>query len=236
MTHKERLIAALERKPITGLVPHIELAFFLTMEALGKVHPIHRNYGQWDQMSEKERELHRNEIAGIYVDTAKRYNHSAIAIHQNPNTFEETCILIDKIRERSGNEYFITMHGDATFAIPNGDYMEEFTYRIADEPEKLLDEADELVNNSLAFAEKMSKHGGLDCFNLCSDYCLNTGPFLSPSMFSEYVTPFLAKLIIGYKDMGFYTIKHTDGNIMPIIDQLVQANPHALHSLDPQAG
>jgi len=36
--------------------------------------------------------------------------------------------------------------------------------------------------------------------------------------------------------MGFYTIKHTDGNIMPILDQLVQANPHALHSLDPQAG
>jgi uroporphyrinogen decarboxylase len=31
-------------------------------------------------------------------------------------------------------------------------------------------------------------------------------------------------------------IKHTDGNIMPILDQLVQANPHALHSLDPQAG
>jgi uroporphyrinogen decarboxylase len=36
--------------------------------------------------------------------------------------------------------------------------------------------------------------------------------------------------------MGFYTIKHTDGNIMPILDQLLQANPHALHSLDPQAG
>lgn len=36
--------------------------------------------------------------------------------------------------------------------------------------------------------------------------------------------------------MGFYTIKHTDGNIMPILDQLVEANPHALHSVDPQAG
>jgi uroporphyrinogen decarboxylase len=35
---------------------------------------------------------------------------------------------------------------------------------------------------------------------------------------------------------GFYTIKHTDGNIMPILDQLVQCNPHALHSLDPQGG
>jgi uroporphyrinogen decarboxylase len=36
--------------------------------------------------------------------------------------------------------------------------------------------------------------------------------------------------------MGFYVIKHTDGNIMPIIDQMVECNPHALHSLDPQAG
>ena len=36
--------------------------------------------------------------------------------------------------------------------------------------------------------------------------------------------------------MGAYTIKHTDGNIMPIIDQLVDAGPHALHSLDPMAG
>ncbi len=36
--------------------------------------------------------------------------------------------------------------------------------------------------------------------------------------------------------MGFYTIKHTDGNIMPILDQLVQCHPHALHSLDPQGG
>ena len=31
-------------------------------------------------------------------------------------------------------------------------------------------------------------------------------------------------------------IKHTDGNIMPIIDQLVEAGPHALHSIDPMAG
>ena len=34
--------------------------------------------------------------------------------------------------------------------------------------------------------------------------------------------------------MGFYVIKHTDGNIMPILDRLVDAGPHALHSLDPQ--
>ena len=36
--------------------------------------------------------------------------------------------------------------------------------------------------------------------------------------------------------MGFYVIKHTDGNIMPILDQLVETAPHALHSIDPMAG
>jgi uroporphyrinogen decarboxylase len=55
-------------------------------------------------------------------------------------------------------------------------------------------------------------------------------------MFDEFVTPYLAQLCAGYREMGFYVIKHTDGNIMPILDSLVGARPHALHSLDPQGG
>jgi uroporphyrinogen decarboxylase len=36
--------------------------------------------------------------------------------------------------------------------------------------------------------------------------------------------------------MGFYSIKHTDGNIMPILDAMLECKPDALHSLDPQGG
>lgn len=61
-------------------------------------------------------------------------------------------------------------------------------------------------------------------------------PVLSPAQFSEFITPYLVQLIAGYRALGFYVIKHTDGNIMPILDQLLEANPHALHSLDPQGG
>jgi uroporphyrinogen decarboxylase len=46
----------------------------------------------------------------------------------------------------------------------------------------------------------------------------------------------LAKVLAGYRALGYYTIKHTDGNIMPIIDQMIQCGPDALHSLDPQGG
>jgi uroporphyrinogen decarboxylase len=236
MTPRERFIAALERKPLTGRVPHFELVFFLTMEAFGKVHPSQRHYGQWDQMEAKERELHLRDQADLYIATAERFEHSAIFIHPNPHRFEETCRLIDCIREKSGDRYFIMMHGDATAGIPNGNEMLSYSYRLADEPDKVKAEYAEWVDRTLAQGEKYAAHGGLDGFALCSDYCLNQGPFLSPAQFAEFVTPYLTRLIAGYRAMGFYTIKHTDGNIMPILDQLVQANPHALHSIDPQAG
>jgi len=236
MTPRQRFIAALERAPLTGRVPHFELVFFLTMEAFGKVHPSQRRYAQWDQMEKKERQLHRQDMAETYLLTAERYEHSALFLHPNPSTEDEVFRLIDLVREQSGDRYFLMLHGDATFGIPDGDRMYDFAARLADDPDGLKREAAAEVEQQLSRAARLRDHGGLDGFALCSDYCFNVGPFLRPAQFSEFVTPYLAKLIQGYRDMGFYTIKHTDGNIMPILDQLVQANPHALHSLDPQAG
>ncbi|MBI3958876.1 MAG: hypothetical protein HY328_08705 [Chloroflexi bacterium] len=236
MQPRERFIAALERRPLSGRVPHFELVFFLTMEAFGKVHPSHRNYSQWMQMEEKERTLHRDEMADIFIRTAECFEQSAIFMHPNPNTVEEDIHLIDRIRERTGDCYFLMRHGDATFSIPDGTQMTEFVYRLYDEPEKVKAEAQQRVDLALERAAVLARHGGLDGFALCADYCFNSGPFLSPSQFSEFITPYLVQLVAGYRALGFYVIKHTDGNIMPILDQLLEANPHALHSLDPQGG
>lgn len=236
MTPRERFIAALERRPIAGRVPHFELVFFLTMEAFGKVHFSQRQYGQWDQMEEKERQLHREQMADLYIATAERYEHSAIFLHPNPGSTDEVFRLIDLVREKSGDRFFLLMHGDATFSVPDGTRMPEFSYRLADEPEKLRAEAAAMVDRQLVWAERVARHGGLDGWALCADYCFNTGPFLSPRLFRELITPYLTRLIKGERDLGFYVIKHTDGNIMPVLDQLVEAKPHALHSLDPQGG
>jgi len=236
MTPRERFIAALERRPLSGRVPHFELVFFLTMEAFGKLHPSQRNYGQWDQMTESERRLHRGEMADVFVMTAERYEHSAIFLHPNPGTEDETLRLIDLVREKSGDTYFLMLHGDATYSIPNGDNMVSFTEWLYTRPDEVKEKAQRTVDAALAKAERLAQHGGLDGFALCSDYCFNTQPFLSPEMFAELVSPYLAQLCARYRELGFYSIKHTDGNIMPIIDQLVAAKPDALHSLDPQGG
>ncbi len=231
---------ALRGKKPPGRVPHFELVFYLTMEAFGKLHPTHRLFSQWNQMSKSEQQLHRRDIADTYVMTARHYEHSAIFVHgqmiwQKENT-DETLKLLDEIRNISGQDYFLMMHGDTTYEIPDGNRMIKFVNDIADKPQQLKDHAQRMLDTALEEAVKFNKHGAMDGFALCSDYCFNKGPFLSPAMFDEFIMPYLTALVAGYRELGFYVIKHTDGNIMPILDALVSANPHALHSLDPQGG
>ena len=239
MTPKQRFIHALTRKPpIPGEhVPHFELVFYLTMEAIGQVHPAHLSFSQWDQLSESERELHRGRSADNYVEIARKYHHDAIFAQPNPGSPDETIRMLEKIRERSGDDFFLMLHGDPTFPIPNGSDMMEFAAAFVEEPDKMKQEAQRRVDQHIRAAEKFAARPELlDGFALCSDYCFNTAPFFRPGQFAEFITPYLTRIIQEYRDMGFYTIKHTDGNILPILDQLVQANPHALHSLDPQGG
>ena len=236
MKPREKFILALERKPISGRVPHFGLVFYLTMETLGKVHPRHRDYTQWHQMSESERTLHRNDIADLYIATAERYEHSAILLHRTPDDDDEAMRLVEIVREKTGDTYFLMLKGDATYAIPSGGDMAKWCYWLYDHLDEAKVEAQRMVDEALKRAERCAKHGGIDGLALCEDYCFNRGPFLSPDMFAEVVTPYLGKAIKGYRELGLYAIKHTDGNIMPILDQLVETNPHALHSLDPQAG
>jgi len=237
VSEKQRFIKALKREPIKGHVPTFELVFFLTLEAVGKVHPDHRRYSQWNQMSEKEKRLQLTDMADSYIDVAKKYGHSAIFVHPNPNDFENIVRILETIRERSGDEYFLMLHGDPTFSMPDGKNMTEFTRRLYEDGEALKHEARAKLEMRLDFAERMLKYPGLlDGFALCSDYCFNVNPFFTPEMFSEFIAPYLQEVLEGYRSMGYYSIKHTDGNIMPIADQMVQCKPDALHSLDPQGG
>ncbi|MCC7145123.1 MAG: hypothetical protein IT443_01615 [Phycisphaeraceae bacterium] len=242
LSPRARFAAALDRRPLPGRVPHFELVFFLTMEAFGKVHPSHRNYSQWMQMTPADRDLHRRDMARIYVDTADRYEQDAILLHPNPDyadldqRVDEEIRLIDAVRDLSGNRYFLLLHGDPTFGIPTGSDMERRSLQMAEAPHELDAEGATRVDYCIRRAEKLAAHGRLDGFALCSDYCFNTGPFWPVPLFGRLITRHLKRVIAAYRALGFYTIKHTDGNIMPILDHLVAANPHALHSLDPQGG
>ena len=229
MTSKERMATAL-KLGIPDRVPTFELEFQLSEELMGK--PFLTEH-ELEGLSASEVDRKIAENAQYMIQVYDRLEHDAICI-QYLNE-EHTIQTIRRLHEYSGDRFMLLAHGDGTFAIPDGDGMLDFAYRIADDPESVHEQAEQMVRHAMEHDLRLLD-AGLDGFILCSDYCFNKGPFLSPRMFAEFVTPYLARLIETIRNHGGYAIKHTDGNIMPILDQLVSTRPHALHSIDPMAG
>lgn len=83
-------------------------------------------------------------MAHCYVDIAKKYRHSAIFVQDIP--FESVIPLLETIREISGEEYYVMLHGDPTWPIPNGDDMMDFSVRLYEETDKLREESEAKLN------------------------------------------------------------------------------------------
>ncbi|NSW90707.1 MAG: hypothetical protein HPY74_08550 [Firmicutes bacterium] len=228
MTPKERAVAALTLN-VPDMVPTFELEFQLEEEMFG------RRFLRQDDLkdtSPKEREKLLKENAEYMVEVYENLEYSIIPVHYFD--FEGIKDTARYIRKLVGDKFMLTTHGDGTFALPDGNEMYDFAYAIADDPEGLKARAEKMARDAIARNKQLAE-AGFDCLILCADYCYNSGPFLSPEMFGEYIQPYLYKIIDEARKDGLYTIKHTDGNIMPILDQLVECRPHAIHSLDPMA-
>lgn len=260
-TPAKRAICALNLG-IPDEVPTFELEFQLSEEFFGISldEPRLSNPRLYSTLSAKEVEKLSCDLADKYArvyGTATAYDIGGAALSGDPDkdsrpgldyciipvyspywgdvTHPVTKAFRKRLREHFGNTRLFGGHGDGTFAIPSGSEMYEFAYRLADEPEAVLAQAEKMAHDTIEH-NKRQHEAGMDVALLCSDYCYNSGPFLSPAMFDEFITPFLAKICKAGREDGMYMIKHTDGNIMPIINSLVEAGPHALHSIDPMAG
>lgn len=234
MTPKERAVAALNLK-VPDRIPTFELEFQLEEEMFGKKFITEDlRLENLRKLSVKERDRKLFGLAEYMVQVYTSLEYSIIPGY-GPGGMEETKIFMRYLRELIGDTMMIGHHGDGTYGIPDGNQMYDFAYAIADDPEGVKQRAQEMADRAIE-NNKRIQEWGVDCLLLCSDYCYNSGPFLSSSMFGEFIQPYLYQIIDAARKDGLYTIKHTDGNIMPILDQLVECRPHALHSLDPMAG
>ena len=234
MTPAERARCALDcGQP--DKVPHFELEMQLTQEYCGKDFI---PKAQWEAEPERAGEFLKHD-AELFVQVADTFDYSVIFYSFFGAGFRpdwETYVEgIRVLRELDGGRRLIMCHGDSTMGMPDGQSMADFAVRLFDNRDEILEEQEHNLETVLQRAEEHLK-AGADGFIMCCDYCFNSGPFLSPQMFGEFVTPFLKRLIAGYREMGAYAIKHTDGDIMPILDQLVECAPHGLHSIDSMAG
>lgn len=213
------------------MVPHCELEFQLSQELLGRKALRSRDL---QDLTPAERDPLLAGNAEMWVEVAERFDWSVITgLHWLSAEDQERSFEI--IRDLAGDRYMLSAFVDGTFAIPSGDRMVEHVVWLTEHKQEALAQAETNVKGSVEACKRLIGAGAEIVF-MCADYCFNDGPFLSPAMFGEYVTPFLAQLVDGIHAAGGYACKHTDGNIMPILDQIVGTGIDALHSLDPMAG
>ncbi len=231
MTPRQRAIEALELRRPQALVPHVELEFQLSEEMFG-ITALRREHLEGVTGAQRQDMLKRN--AEHWVRVAQEFDYSIITgLHWL--TMEDQLASFEYVRDIAGDTYMLSAFIDGTFAIPSGENMMEHVVYLTEHKQEALEHAQQRVDEAIERGLQLIR-GGAEIIFMCADYCFNDGPFLSPAMFAEYVAPFLRRQVAAWNAAGAYTCKHTDGNIMPILDQLADSGARALHSLDPMAG
>jgi uroporphyrinogen decarboxylase len=77
---------------------------------------------------------------------------------------------------------------------------------------------------------------GAEVIILGDDYAGNTGPMMSPDLFRRFLLPPLRRMIALIHDEGALCIKHSDGDLYPLLDDIVSAGPDGLNPIEPVAG
>lgn len=178
-----------------------------------------------------------NHNAQLYIDIACKYEHSIIYVRPfkwpYEKNYQQVADMIKIIRDKSGDEFCIMAPGDPTFRVPS-DPM-EFSMRLYDAFDDLKKGTQQQLDKLSPIYESMMNDGA-DGFIFTSDYALNTGTFLTIDQFSQLITPYLTEAVNRIHSLGGVVIKHSDGNLMKVMDQLVESGIDALHSIDPMAG
>lgn len=143
---------------------------------------------------------------------------------------------IERVVKRYKGDKAIGVHLNDVFSIPrNLMGIENLLMAFAAEPELVKALVELSVDMNLEMAKEVRMRGA-DFVFTGDDYASTDNPMISPAMFREFLYEPLKKVMGGFRDLGLAVIKHTDGNILPILDMILDAPIDCLDPIDPVAG
>ena len=76
---------------------------------------------------------------------------------------------------------------------------------------------------------------GANVVALEGDLAFNTSTLMSPDQYERFLLPFHKEIVRAAHDKGMKIVKHSDGNLWPIIDHLLDAGFDGVHPIQPQS-
>jgi len=108
---------------------------------------------------------------------------------------------------------------------------------MVDDPEWVKDMIDTMCELNLALLAMAWDRGyKFDMFTWPDDLAFVKGPFFSPRLYREVVQPSHRRACEWTHDRGAFTLLHTDGNVWPLMDDIVAAGVDAMQPLEQKAG
>lgn len=190
-----------------------------------------RYLSEWGYIGQKTQEEHGIEVQSP-IKTLADFERYAPPDPLAP----ERYAAIEEALATYGGHYAVIVHLNDVFSLPR--YlmgMENLLMAIVAEPELVLALVDMSVDLNLKMAREVRARGA-EIVYTGDDVASNTGPLMSPRHFRKLFYPGLKRVMQGYKELGLYVIKHTDGNLWPLMDMLVDSGIDCLDPIDPQAG
>jgi uroporphyrinogen decarboxylase len=97
----------------------------------------------------------------------------------------------------------------------------------------------DLVEMSVDYNSKLAVRAiaeGADVIFSGDDVADNRGPFFNPAVYKEIFLPGFKRLVGKVKENGAYYIKHTDGNVLPLVGYFIEAGIDCLDPIERPAG
>jgi uroporphyrinogen decarboxylase len=228
MTSKERMLATL-RFEEPDRIPHFETVFQLTQEAFDQDFPSAQGL---QNATAADRERFYETCAALYARIVGQYQWDALALWY---PWADPAVL-PYARKYLGDSVLLgSIIGDTVWSIESIRDWDAFAVDLAEAPERLHAVAEEKLQRSFRAFDSLIE-AGTDFIHLVNDVAFNAGPFISPTHFHELVTPYLHRAVQYIKDRGVLAFVHTDGNIMPIMDDYLSLGADLFQSVDPMAG
>lgn len=224
MTGKERFLKTL-RFEEPDRPPHFESMFELEREALGLQFP-DRN----DWATDRERKIAT--CMEIYQRIVERYRWDALAVYWPWGDPAGVAAAKKTFGERIA---IGGMVGSSVWCIDTIRDWEQFAMDLFEDRPTLHRIAEERCQAGESAIDQLVE-AGADFIYLPHDVAHNGGPFCRAEDFAEIVSPYLHRLVARVKQRGAIPIFHSDGNLMPVLDQILACGPAALQSIDPMAG
>jgi uroporphyrinogen decarboxylase len=153
-----------------------------------------------------------------------------------PEPKREHLLLLDLARERfqGSTALFWMMRGTFVRSWRLAG-MQNLMLKMFDDPGFVHRLAAMTLQTNLAMLDRLVAPG-LDVLVVEDDIADKDFPLISPKQFAEFVNPYNRKLVDRAHEKGLKVVRHSDGNLWPLMDLLLESGYDGLNPLEPQAG